>query len=490
MVKRFVVVTVLLLALPSCEFVGPTAEPLSIISLSANPLAIGLNGEVSVVTVIVSQSDGNPPPNGTLVFLTTTLGTLPAQVETNNGRATASLVSGSQSGVATLEARSGTEVSNTVDVRVGTELQNIVVVATPATLPAAGGETVIKATALGDDAEPLVNVPIVFSTTAGSLQSGGAVVRTDAAGEATDRLTTTAAATVTATSGSTSGQASVSLAAANVPPVANFTFSPASPVVGELIFFNASTSTDSDGSIVSYEWDFGNGETGSGREITFIYNVAQTYVVTLTVRDDDGGPDGAGAMSSATEDSGFTLIVVLVAVAVTSILLSSAVTTWTHVMRRADEIELIWRGQQYAKAIECYIGLRAVPPTELEQLLEARCIRKLYPQPLSEDGSWRLVRAMAPGVVPVSGGGEDEAEEGLLRRNLRSSEPIVGVAPGITGTAIRAYKDSFDYEEWEFVFGEDERPPVRALGLPDDFRGERTLEDILRRQRERAGSRR
>lgn len=288
MVKRHLVVIALLLVLPSCEFVGPTAEPLSIITLSANPLAIGLNGETSAVTVIVSQSDGNPPPNGTLVFLTTTLGSLPSEVKTNNGRATANLVSGSQSGIATLQATSGTESSGAVDVLVGAVLESIVVAATPATLPSAGGDSVITATALGDDGEPLANVPIVFSTTAGALQSGGSAVRTNTSGEATDRLTTTADATVTATSGSKTGEATVTLSAANQPPVANFSFSPTSPSVGQLVFFNASTSTDADGSIVSYDWDFGNGETGTGREVSFIYDVAQSYVVVLTVTDDDG----------------------------------------------------------------------------------------------------------------------------------------------------------------------------------------------------------
>ncbi len=288
MVKRHLVVIALLLVLPSCDFVGPTAEPLSIITLSANPLAIGLNGETSAVTVIVSQSDGNPPPNGTLVFLTTTLGSLPSEVTTNNGRATATLVSGSQSGIATLQATSGTESSGAVDVLVGAVLDSIVVVATPATLPSEGGDSVITATALGDDGEPLANVPIVFSTTAGALQSGGSAVRTNTSGEATDRLTTTADATVTATSGGTTGDATVTLSAANQPPVANFSFSPTAPSVGQLVFFNASTSTDADGSIVSYDWDFGNGATGTGREASFIYNVAQSYVVVLTVTDDDG----------------------------------------------------------------------------------------------------------------------------------------------------------------------------------------------------------
>ena len=192
-------------------------------------------------------------------------------------------------------------------------------------------------------------------------------------------------------------------------------------------------------------------------------------------------------MSAARREDGFTLIVVLVAITVMSILLSAAATTWTHVTRRADEAELIWRGEQYAKAIDCYVRLRATPPVELQQLVDARCLRKLYAQPLTPDGSWRILRATLPGA-PGTPEGEQEESSGL-RRNLRSSEPIIGVAPGIAGTAVRTYEDSRDYAEWEFVFGEDERPPVRALGLPEGFRPGQTLEEILRRQRRGGGSR-
>ncbi|HEX7154520.1 MAG TPA: PKD domain-containing protein [Thermoanaerobaculia bacterium] len=48
--------------------------------------------------------------------------------------------------------------------------------------------------------------------------------------------------------------------------------------------FDASTSTD-DGA-VTYDWQFGNGITGSGVTPTYIYPTAGSYVVTLTVTDD------------------------------------------------------------------------------------------------------------------------------------------------------------------------------------------------------------
>lgn len=52
--------------------------------------------------------------------------------------------------------------------------------------------------------------------------------------------------------------------------------------------FDASGSADSDGSIASYAWDFGDGTTGSGVSPTHAYATAGTYPVTLTVTDDDG----------------------------------------------------------------------------------------------------------------------------------------------------------------------------------------------------------
>jgi len=57
--------------------------------------------------------------------------------------------------------------------------------------------------------------------------------------------------------------------------------------VGDTVLFDASASTDNIG-IVSYEWDFGDGESGTGVKVTHIYRKAGTYTVTLTVKDHAG----------------------------------------------------------------------------------------------------------------------------------------------------------------------------------------------------------
>jgi PKD repeat protein len=82
----------------------------------------------------------------------------------------------------------------------------------------------------------------------------------------------------------------VTVVLANQPPVARFTVSPAAPVVGSPVTFDASSSYDPDGSIVSYQWDLdGNGTVDqSGVTVTVTYYTAASYTVTLYVTDNAG----------------------------------------------------------------------------------------------------------------------------------------------------------------------------------------------------------
>ncbi len=74
------------------------------------------------------------------------------------------------------------------------------------------------------------------------------------------------------------------------PPVADFTFSPARPQVGETVYFDASDSFDPDGQIIKYEWDFESDGTldAQGVRVEHIFTQAGTFTVTLIVTDNDG----------------------------------------------------------------------------------------------------------------------------------------------------------------------------------------------------------
>jgi|GEM_PF-237165 len=77
----------------------------------------------------------------------------------------------------------------------------------------------------------------------------------------------------------------VSVLAANVPPVAAF----GSTTTNLSAAFDASASTDSDGTIASYAWDFGDSKTGTGVSPTHVYTLPGSYVASLTVTDNRGG---------------------------------------------------------------------------------------------------------------------------------------------------------------------------------------------------------
>jgi len=71
----------------------------------------------------------------------------------------------------------------------------------------------------------------------------------------------------------------------NVTPTAAFT----SSASGVALSVDGSSSTDSDGTIASYAWNFGDGGTGSGATATHTYGASGTYSVMLTVTDNRGG---------------------------------------------------------------------------------------------------------------------------------------------------------------------------------------------------------
>jgi len=94
----------------------------------------------------------------------------------------------------------------------------------------------------------------------------------------------------------------------NQAPVASFTFSPSNPIIEDQVSFDASASYDSDGSIVSYQWDFGDGNvtTVATPTIIHVYTVAGStvnYTVALTVTDNEGATGGTSEIVPVTNPS-------------------------------------------------------------------------------------------------------------------------------------------------------------------------------------------
>jgi PKD repeat protein len=152
---------------------------------------------------------------------------------------------------------------------------------------------------------PLVGTWVQFDAT-GSFDSDGTVTSyswnfgdgtVDTGPVVWHRFTTGGAFPVTLTAvdddgASNSVTQTVQVLTTNMPPDAVFTYSPTAPAVAVWVRFDGSSSSDSDGSVVSYRWSFGDGTAPvSGRIAYHQFSAPGTYFVTLTVTDDDGATD-------------------------------------------------------------------------------------------------------------------------------------------------------------------------------------------------------
>jgi len=78
----------------------------------------------------------------------------------------------------------------------------------------------------------------------------------------------------------------------NREPTASFNHTPLQPTLFQTVQFR-DNSTDPDGNVTAWAWDFGDGSTSTQEEPTHKYEERGSYMVTLTVTDNDGGTDAS-----------------------------------------------------------------------------------------------------------------------------------------------------------------------------------------------------
>ena len=170
-------------------------------------------------------------------------------------------------------------------------------------------------------------------------------------------------------------------------------------------------------------------------------------------------------------EAGYAMAALLVAMSVMAIMMSVAMPTWSHMIRREKEQELLFRGNQYARAINQYQRKFAnASPATLDVLIEQRLLRKKFKDPLSpsKDGEFQLLylssRAGGPqgagtsfgaargaGARGIGAGGSGTDTQSGSTYSTTPSGGIVGVASKNTGTSIKIYKGKQKYNEWQFV---------------------------------------
>ena len=115
----------------------------------------------------------------------------------------------------------------------------------------------------------------------------------------------------------------------------------------------------------------------------------------------------------------------LVSIGVLIVVMSVAMPVWRTQARREKEAELIFRGEQYARAVNLYtrkMGPGNFPPS-IDVLVQQRFLRKKYKDPMTEDGEFEIITAASAagqqsgpggrGVQPAPGRGSAGPSTGL-----------------------------------------------------------------------------
>lgn len=224
-------------------------------------------------------------------------------------------------------------------------------------------------------------------------------------------------------------------------------------------------------------------------------------------------------------ESGYSLLMVVFLVA-TSLILSAAVApnVLTQGCREREE-EMVWRGEQYERAIGLYFTKFGRYPTKIDDLTKqtngVRFLRQAYTDPMNkEDGSWRFIYVgpngqligsvhsqsllqstltastlpgasalgavaqplAATGTAPgtgAAGAGQtnQQSSSSTLAPNPLQSQPqplqgqviggnIIGVGSKIKKPSLRVYDNGTTYAEWEFIWNPMQQAAIPGQAVP------------------------
>ncbi len=286
-----------------------TAVGAATLFISANPTAIPVFNGASTITVVGfkdPEDGGGPLTDGTQIFLTTTVGVIEERVEMRDGVARGTLRSNGRAGLAIVVARSGAGVEAQLEgvgdapggVLIGNATGiNILLTANPPTVVPPNNTTELVATVFDNSNNRMADVPIIFTTSAGALASMSTSLRTNAAGQAFDRLTllNQETAVVTARSGAiASNDVTVNRGTATDPIVASV--SPTSGAPGDTLNVTISGANFQPGAIVSF------GEDISVNSVRFVNS--NQLVANITIDDAPQNTSSARDVTVTNPDGG------------------------------------------------------------------------------------------------------------------------------------------------------------------------------------------
>jgi PKD domain/Bacterial Ig-like domain (group 1) len=282
---------VVALGAAACDKIALTAPSNSSITLFSNLTTVNLGGSAQITATVI-EGGGTPVHDGTEVTFTTTIGTVdPVTVQTDDGKATVTLRPGNQSGTAVVRAFSGGTQSGDLEIIIGAAaVSRVILTANPSSVSATRGGTVtLSAFVIDEGNNPVPNVRVNFTTTAGTITMPS--VTTDANGEARTVLTTSRETRVRASVGATDSN-ELTITANNAPTI-SITVSPTSVAENVPVTFTYNVTADNNVALREVFIDFGDGETrslGTARTgtVTKTYRRSGTFPVEIEVTDANG----------------------------------------------------------------------------------------------------------------------------------------------------------------------------------------------------------
>jgi type II secretory pathway pseudopilin PulG len=192
--------------------------------------------------------------------------------------------------------------------------------------------------------------------------------------------------------------------------------------------------------------------------------------------------------ASGPREGGYALLIVMMLATILLISLTAALPNLYTAGQREREEELLFRGNQYARAIILFHRQFRRYPASVKELLQTngiRFLRHAYPDPMSRTGKWRFIHADANGVpldsrtlkraaTPVPGQTQRSAAEARSTAQAAEAAPevekgsgetstffgqgrqiqgafIIGVASSSRRESIRVWNGHTRYGDWEFL---------------------------------------
>lgn len=147
---------------------------------------------------------------------------------------------------------------------------------------------------------------------------------------------------------------------------------------------------------------------------------------------------------------GYAMAALLVSVSIMAIVMSALLPVWKHQARREKEAELVFRGEQYARAIRLFRFKNGQsPPPSIDVLVQGRYLRKKYKDPLTGDD-----------FQPLSG------QQAGTTGGQPQGTGIVAVVSKSKEQSIRIYRGAATYNQFQYVENEGRGPRYAPTGPP------------------------